>query len=101
VLDELVGISRVRRVLAGQVIWNEGDPGDSLLVLEEGQLRISRFTAAGQEAVLAVLEAPAALGELALLDGQPRDATVIAQRAVTVRVVPRAAFHALLQRSPR
>ena len=97
-LDDLACISRVRRYPPGQVLWNEGDPGDSLLVLEEGQLRISRFTASGQEAVLAVFEAPASLGELALLDGQPRDATVIAQHAVTVRVVPRTAFHALLQR---
>jgi CRP/FNR family transcriptional regulator, cyclic AMP receptor protein len=99
-LDDLARISRVRRYPSGQVLWNEGDPGDSLLVLEEGQLRISRFTASGQEAVLAVFEAPASLGELALLDGQPRDATVIAQRAVTVRMVPRTAFLALLQREP-
>ena len=100
VLDDLARISRVRRYPSGQVLWNEGDPGDSLLVLEEGQLRISRFTSSGQEAVLAVFEAPASLGELALLDGEPRDATVIAQRAVVVRVVPRTAFHALLQREP-
>ncbi len=100
VLDDLARISRVRRYPSGQVLWNEGDPGDSLLVLEEGQLRISRFTASGQEAVLAVFEAPASLGELALLDGEPRDATVIAQRAVVVRVVPRTAFHTLLQREP-
>jgi CRP-like cAMP-binding protein len=99
-LDDLACISRVRRYPPGQVLWNEGDAGDSLLILEEGQLRISRFTASGQEAVLAVFEAPASLGELALLDGQPRDATVIAQHAVTVRVVPRTAFHALLQREP-
>jgi CRP-like cAMP-binding protein len=100
VLDDLARISRVRRYRPGQVLWNEGDPGDNLLILEDGQLRISRFTASGQEAVLAVFEVPASLGELALLDGQPRDATVIAQHAVTVRMVPRAAFHALLQREP-
>jgi CRP-like cAMP-binding protein len=100
VLDELARESRVRRYAAGQVLWNEGDPGDALVVLEEGQLRVSRFTGAGVEVVLAVAEAPAALGELALLDGAPRDASVIAQRAVVVRLIPRSAFLALLRREP-
>lgn len=100
VLDELAAASRVRRYPRGQVVWSEGDPGDSLLVLEQGQLRISRLTADGQEAVLAVAEAPAAVGELALLDGAPRDAAVIVQRAVVVRLLPRPAFLALLRREP-
>jgi CRP-like cAMP-binding protein len=99
-LDELAQQSRVRRYPAGQVLWNEGDPGEALLVLEEGQLRISRFTGAGAEVVLKVEEAPAAVGELALLDGAPRSASVIAQRAVVVRFVPRAVFLALLRREP-
>jgi len=100
VLDELARVSRLRHYPTGQVLWNEGDPGDALLVLEEGQLRISRFSSSGQEAVLAVFEGPIALGELALLDGAPRDATVIAQRPVSVRFVPRAAFQELLRREP-
>jgi CRP/FNR family transcriptional regulator, cyclic AMP receptor protein len=99
-LDELARESRTRRYAAGQVLWNEGDPGDALLVLEEGQLRVTRVTGAGVEVVLAVMEAPSALGELALLDGAPRDASVIAQRPVTVRHIPRSAFLALLRREP-
>ncbi|MCA9877985.1 MAG: Crp/Fnr family transcriptional regulator, partial [Thermomicrobiales bacterium] len=50
--------------------------------------------------VLAVNDAPAALGELALLDGEPRSASVIAQRPVRVRLIPRTAFLALLRREP-
>jgi CRP-like cAMP-binding protein len=100
VLDELASVSRVRRYPAGQILWSEGDPGDALLVLEDGQLRVSRMGADGQEVVLAVVEPPAALGELALLDGAPRDASVVAQRAVSVRLVPRQAFLGLLRREP-
>jgi CRP/FNR family cyclic AMP-dependent transcriptional regulator len=99
-LDDLARASRTRRYAAGQVLWNEGDPGEALLVLEEGQLRVCRFTGAGTEVVLSVIEAPAALGELALLDGAPRDATVIAQQPVTVRLVPRSTFQELLRREP-
>lgn len=99
-LDALAAVARPRRYPQGQVLWNEGDPGDHLLVLEAGQLRVARFAASGEEAVLAVLEAPVALGELALLDGAPRDATVTAQRPVAVRLVPRSAFLDLLRREP-
>lgn len=100
VLNELARASRVRQYPQGQILCNEGDPGDDLIVLEAGQLRISRYLADGSEAVLAVYEAPAAIGELALLDGAPRDATVTAQRTVTVRLIPRAAFLALIDREP-
>ena len=100
VLDNLAGASRVRQYPQGQVICSEGDPGDDLIVLESGQLRISRYLADGNEAVLAVYDAPAAVGELALLDGAPRDATVTAQRKVTLRLIPRTAFMDLIEREP-
>ncbi|MFN8594453.1 MAG: Crp/Fnr family transcriptional regulator [Thermomicrobiales bacterium] len=100
VLDEIARESRIRRYGAGQVLWSEGDPGDALLVLEAGQLRVSRFTGAGVEVVLAVVDAPAALGELALLDGAPRDAAVIAQQPVVVRYLARSVFQGLLRREP-
>jgi CRP-like cAMP-binding protein len=96
-LDALAKASLARSHRDGQVLFNEGDPGHSLLVLEDGHLRVSRYTAAGQEAVLAVVEAPAALGELALLDGKPRDATVTAQGPVRVRLIQRSDFLDLLR----
>lgn len=96
-LATLAAASRVRRFPSGQVIFSEGDPGDYLVVLEAGQLRVCRYSAAGEEIVLAVVDAPSIVGELALLDGAPRDATVIAQRSVVVRLVPRDAFLSVLR----
>jgi len=99
-LDALLAAGRPRRFPAGQVLYYEGDPGDALVLLEEGQLRISRVSPDGDETVLAVVEAPAALGELALLDDTPRDATVTAQRPVAVRLIPRSVFREMLRREP-
>jgi len=99
-LERLVSASRSRALPAGQIIWSEGDPGDALLILESGQLRISRIELDGRETVLSVVEPPGVIGELALLDGQPRDATVIAQRDVTIRLLPRQNFRELLAREP-
>jgi CRP/FNR family transcriptional regulator len=90
-----------RRYPEGQVLTSEGDPGDSLLVIESGQVRISRYTPAGQEIVLAMVEAPDAIGELALIDGASRSATITAQSAVQIRVVPRAAFLQFLESDPQ
>jgi CRP-like cAMP-binding protein len=99
-LEVLERESRVRRYPEGQVLFSEGDPGDTLMVLEEGRVKVSRYTASGQEVVLAVAEAPASFGELALIDGAPRSATVVAQSPVTVRVLPRIALMSLVNNEP-
>lgn len=96
-LDLLAPQTWQRRFPEGQVLASEGDPGESLLVLEAGQVRISRYTPSGHEVVLAVVDAPASFGELALIDGAARSATITAQSAVIVRIVPRQAFVSLLE----
>ncbi|CAN5708779.1 Crp/Fnr family transcriptional regulator [soil metagenome] len=92
--------SVARKYHDGHVLCTEGDPGETLYVLEEGEVRVSRMTEDGQEIVLAVVEAPNALGELSLLDGAPRTATVTAQGSVSIRLVPRTAFSRLLENEP-
>jgi CRP/FNR family cyclic AMP-dependent transcriptional regulator len=100
VLSILANESRVRRYPEGQVLFSEEDPGDTLLILEEGRVKVSRFTASGQEIVLAISEAPSAFGELALIDGARRSATVTAQTPVVVRVVPRLPLMELVNTEP-
>jgi CRP-like cAMP-binding protein len=67
-----------------------------LLVLETGRVRVSRFAPSGQEIVLTQVDAPAAFGELALIDGAPRAATVTAESAVQVRYLAREIFMELV-----
>ncbi len=100
-LDHLLPQTRLRSFPEGQVLTSEGDPGESLLVLESGQVRISRYTPSGQEVVLAVVDAPASFGELALIDGAPRSATITAQTPVIIRIVPRQAFMTLIEQDPQ
>lgn len=100
-LEQLARNSLPRKYRRGQVLCNEGDPGESIYILEEGQLRVTQWTATGDEAVLAVVEAPSAVGELSLLDGSPRSATLTAVGPVRVRLIPRKAFITLLQDQPQ
>lgn len=75
----------------GEVLLREGDEGSSLLLLESGQVEVSRG-----ETKLAVLDAGAAIGEMALLDPAPRSATVTARGKVTAVELERSVVWALL-----
>ena len=68
---------REQRCASGQLLMREGEAGASFAVLTEGRVEISRATPGGAE-VLAEAQAGAVLGELALLRGEPRGATVTA-----------------------
>lgn len=83
---------RVRRFVAGQIIFHEGDPGDALHVVVEGEVRISVTSAGGAEATVATVETGDCFGEFALLDGRPRSATATATRATRTFVVTRTDF---------
>jgi len=99
-LDRLAAASRNRTFPAGQVLWHQGDPGDELLILEQGRLRACRVGPDAGESIVAMIEPVTVVGELALLDAGPHDVTVIAQRDVTVRLIPRQAFLNVLHNEP-
>jgi CRP-like cAMP-binding protein len=99
-LDALACLTEVRQFHEGAVLCYEGDPGYHLMILEEGQLRVSRFTSTGREVILAIVESPAVVGELALIDGQPRSATVTVQRSARVRLLARTHFVRMIREEP-
>ena len=66
----------VRRDLkSGDVLFSQGDPGDAMFVVVEGELEVI-VSDGGRERSLARLGAPQFLGEMTLIDKQPRSATV-------------------------
>lgn len=69
------------KFVKGKELLSQGDTGDSLLILTEGSARVSMLTAGGREIVLAYAEPGAVLGEIALLDGGERTASVVATSA--------------------
>lgn len=99
-LNDIGRVSTTRAYPDGHVLCDEGDPGELLYVLLSGEVRVSRMTADGREIVVAVVEAPGALGELSLIDNAPRSATLTAQGPVSVRLIPRPAFLQLLHEQP-
>ena len=86
----------VRRYARDRVVVRQGAGGSSFYLLLDGRVRVD-----AQDGSRIVLEPGAQFGELALIDGAPRAATVTALDQVTVAVLPRAAFRRLLQNEPR
>ncbi|MGQ9706996.1 MAG: Crp/Fnr family transcriptional regulator [bacterium] len=62
----------------GEVICKEGDPGDKMFIIHEGQVKITKRVA-NKETTLAVLKEGEFFGEMAIIDNEPRSASAIAQ----------------------
>lgn len=73
-INFLASLSREMRYDAGQEIFREGDRGDSLYVVLEGRVIISKIISGAGEEALAILERGAYFGEMALIDSEPRSA---------------------------
>ena len=84
---------------AGREIFHQGDAGDACYVIESGVVEVIRHDAAsGQEFVLAQVGRGKVVGEMALIDNQPRMATVRAIEDTVLLVVPREAFQNRLEK---
>ncbi len=102
--DELVGVVRqleVRSYEAGEILLVEGKPGDSLFVIASGQVRIYEQGEDGWPSQLGLLQAPQFYGEIAVLDGGVRTATVVAASQVHVLVLGSEGLAHLVRAKPR
>jgi len=87
------------KVDAGEVIFSEGDKGDSLFVVSEGLVQIQKNTASGP-LVLTRLGPGEFLGEMAVINGSPRSATAVAVEPSTLLVYPAQEIELLISEHP-
>jgi len=92
---------RSRRYRRNETIFHQGDPGDSLYVIESGAVKIVLPDPEGEEgAIIATLGPGDFFGELALLDGEEHSATAVALEATEAQVLRRDAFDRLVDEDP-
>ena len=96
----LAAVMDLRAARAGEVVFREGDAGDSLLCVVDGRLDTLVKDNAGQEIVLSAVEAGDVVGEMSLLDGRPRSATLRCTEDARLLVLGRDDLLALLPRAP-
>jgi CRP/FNR family transcriptional regulator, cyclic AMP receptor protein len=98
--DALLSRARVRRFDAGDVIFLMGTPGDSMMAVLSGDVRISVPSPGGREIVLAILHENEHFGEIAMLDGKERTADARALTPCTLATLERRDALAFLERHP-
>ena len=97
-LDPTSGIQK-QHFQPGDVVFQQGDLGDSVYVIEQGQCEVWREEN-GERKLLATLNAGDYFGEMALLADQSRNATIQACTAMSVLIIPKRDFDQLRQSVP-
>jgi len=96
----VLGAARRRRFARNEVIFHEGDPGDSLHLVAKGHVAIRVTTPLGDVATVRVLRPGDFFGELAVLSPAPRNATAVAIDAAETQSLHRDDFDELRARQP-
>lgn len=98
-LRKLMEAMRRRTYRRGEVVFHQGDPGDTLHVIAAGRVKVVVIAESGEEIVLFILGPGELFGEIALLDGGPRTASVVAVEPLETATLKRQDFLDLLRRS--
>ena len=96
----LFAAARPHRLKADQTLFTAGDPGDGCYRVEQGLLKVSMVSPSGGERILAILGPGALVGELAMIDAQPRSASVTAARDCGLSFISRTAFESIAANNP-
>jgi CRP/FNR family cyclic AMP-dependent transcriptional regulator len=98
-IDEVMALAQWRRWSAGTVIFQRGEEGNYMILLTEGRIKVSLFTTHGKELSLRHFEPGSLVGEMSVLDGEPRSADAAAAVASEGYVIGKKEFRAFMARN--
>jgi CRP/FNR family transcriptional regulator, cyclic AMP receptor protein len=96
----VVARARIRSVDAEETIFAIGSPGDQMMALLRGTVRISVPSLEGRELLLAIIRPGEVFGELAVLDGKERSADAVAESPCTLAILDRHDILSFFERNP-
>jgi uncharacterized membrane protein len=96
----LAGVIDYEKLEAGQLLFQTGEPGESLYIVRSGEIELYIKDTAGQKIVLNVVASGEMFGELSLLDSGPRSATATALTETELLVLDRDDLLLLFQKKP-
>jgi CRP-like cAMP-binding protein len=95
-LAHVIEICKEQRFKFGQTIFREGEPGNRLYLIAEGEVRISRDVPGSGEEALAVLKKGACFGEMSIFDRSERSTDAIANTDTVLLTITRSDFEIML-----
>jgi CRP/FNR family transcriptional regulator, cyclic AMP receptor protein len=99
-LRGLAAVSRLRNFRRGQVVFTRSDPGDTVIVVVSGRVKVTIRSADGSELTLAVVHPGGLLGEIGVVDGGSRTADAETLEATELLLIPRDAIRDVCARVP-
>jgi len=100
-LAAIVALVSRKRVGKNTIVLQEGESGDAMAIMLSGSVKVSQYANDGREVVLCLLETGAFFGEMALLDTEPRSATVTTMEETELGFIRRKDFSRLMLEMPR
>lgn len=99
---ETLGAMFTEKVMPeGLTVFVENMPGESLYLIRQGSVKISKMIAEGDEKTLVILGAEDIFGEMAILDGAPRSATARVAEEAHLLSIRKADYETLCEQNPR
>ena len=99
-LDALASLAVRVRYQPRQVVLRKGDPAIQIYVILSGRLKAITAGGEGKQAALSIMGPGEVFGEVALLDGEPRSATISALEPCELLIIQRNDFFHFLERNP-
>jgi CRP/FNR family cyclic AMP-dependent transcriptional regulator len=99
-LERVIAVARLRTFRRGQVVFTRGDPGDTLIVVVSGRVKVVIRSADGGELTLTIIPAGGVFGELSIADGGPRSADAETLEESRLLLIPRETIQEICARVP-
>jgi len=99
-LDQIAQVAIPRSYPRETRVFHEGDPGDACYIVSQGSCRVTRQHSDGRVITLATLGPGAIFGELAMLDGERRSASVEAAESTELLALPASDMRNLIRSHP-
>ena len=99
-LEAIYKLSYIRKCTKDSLILLENEGGDTLFIIISGKVKVTTFSESGKEVIFSILNEGDFFGDMSLMDGKPRSATVISIEDSELRLLRRNDFIKLVEEHP-
>jgi len=99
-IEAIYKLSVTKKCPKDAIILLEDEEGDTLFVILKGKVKVTTFSESGKEVIFSILNEGDFFGDMSLLDGNPRSATVISIEESELRLIRRSDFNKLIGTHP-